>query len=339
MFDFLVIGGGRTGYGLALQLAQGPGVQVGLVEAGPPASRRRPRPSWRWPTVGQPGLNGRAVALLTGKGLGGVAAWGDGAQALATPANLAVFTDAFTVRVLLQRRRATGVEFHRAGLVQQLHAGRAVVLCAGALQSPLLLMRSGIGPHADLVAAGVATQLDLPGVGLGLQVPVELRLPVRRGVLSTLGLGRAETGPALVLARPASRGSLRLAGKDPDQLPRLDPDLLSEREDVETLAQQVRAALAGLGAQGLRPARPWSAALADLALERHLREQAGPAGGVVGGCRQLEGPLGVVDAQLAVHGVQGLYVADAAVLAEPPTDSQAIAALGVHLAQALLGDA
>lgn len=137
MFDFLVIGGGRTGYGLALRLAQDPAVQVGLVEAGPPASRRRPRPAWCWPTVGQPGLNGRVVALLAGKGLGGVAAWGDGAQALASPANLTVLTDAFAVRVLLQRRRATGVEFHRSGLVQQLHASQAVVLCAGALQSPL----------------------------------------------------------------------------------------------------------------------------------------------------------------------------------------------------------
>ncbi|MGC3984699.1 MAG: GMC family oxidoreductase N-terminal domain-containing protein [Pseudorhodoferax sp.] len=336
MFDFAVLGGGATGYGLALRLAAQAAVQVALVEAGPPWSRRRPRPAWRWTTVAQPGLNGRAVALMAGKGLGGVAAWGEGAAPPPIPANLTVFTDALAVRVLLQGRRATGVEFHRAGLVQQLLASRAVVLCAGALQSPLLLLRSGIGPHAELVAGNVATRHDLPGVGQGLLVPVHVPLPLRRGALAALALRRPADAVELVLEQPASRGRLRLDGKDPDQPPRLDPDLLSEREDLEALMRQARQALDGLGAQGLRAARPWDGPLSDLALERLLRERAEPGPFVAGGCRQGEGPLAVVDAQLAVRGIAGLHVADASVLAQLPAGGPAVAALGAQLAQRLL---
>ncbi len=337
MFDFAVLGGGAVGYGLALQLAADASVQVALVEAGPPASLRRPRPARGWTTVAQPGLNGRAVALMAGQGLGGAAAWGAGAAPLPQRGNLTVFTDALAVRVLLQGRRATGAEFHRAGQVQQLRAGRGVVLCAGALQSPLLLMRSGIGPHAHLVSAGVATRHDLAGVGLGLQVPVRLQLPLRRGAFAALGLRRSSEDLELVLEQPASRGRLGLGGKDPAQPPRLDPDLLSVREDLQALAQQLRTVLAGLPAQGLRAVRPWSEALSDLALERLLRERAEPGDGAAGGCRMGEGPLDVVDAQLAVRGVAGLHVADASVLALLPADGQAVAALGAQLAQRLLG--
>jgi choline dehydrogenase len=330
MFDFAVVGGGATGYGLALRLAAQAAAQVALIEAGPFWSRRRPRPAWRWTTVAQPGLNGRAVALVAGKGLGGAAAWGGGAEPPPAPGNLSVFTDALAVRVLLQGRRATGVEFHRAGLVQQLQASRAVVLCAGALQSPPLLMRSGIGPHAELVAGNVATRHHLPGVGQGLQVPVHVAVPLRRAALA---LHRPAESVHLVLEQPASRGRLRLEGKDPELPPRLDPDLLSEREDLEVLMQQARQVLEGLGR---RAARPWASPLSELALERLLRERAEPGPGMAGGCRQGDGPLDVVDAQLAVHGIAGLHVADASVLAQLPADGQAVAALGAQLAQRLL---
>jgi choline dehydrogenase len=57
---------------------------------------------------------------------------------------------------------------------------------------------------------------------------------------------------------------------------------------------------------------------------------------VAGGCRQGDGPLAVVDAQLAVQGIAGLYVADASVLAQLPADGQAVAALVGPLAQRLL---
>lgn len=90
--------------------------------------------------------------------------------------NLHVFTGAHTTRILLERKRAVGVEFHHEGQVKQLKAAREVLLCAGALQSPQILMLSGIGPHAHLLENGIATLHDLPGVGQNLHDHVDVVL-------------------------------------------------------------------------------------------------------------------------------------------------------------------
>jgi choline dehydrogenase-like flavoprotein len=83
-------------------------------------------------------------------------------------ANLHVFTNSQATRILMEHKRAVGVEFQQGGQLKQLRATREVLLCAGALQSPQLLMLSGIGPHAHLLEQGIATQHDLPGVGQNL---------------------------------------------------------------------------------------------------------------------------------------------------------------------------
>jgi choline dehydrogenase-like flavoprotein len=84
-------------------------------------------------------------------------------------ANLAVTTGAHALRVLFAGRRASGVEIWRAGRVEKLAAAREVVLAAGALQSPQLLMCSGIGPGEQLRALGLEVVHDAPGVGENLQ--------------------------------------------------------------------------------------------------------------------------------------------------------------------------
>jgi choline dehydrogenase-like flavoprotein len=87
--------------------------------------------------------------------------------ALARP-NLQVFTGAHATRVLLEKKRAVGVEFIHDGHLKQLPCQGEVLLSAGALQTPQLLMLSGIGDHAHLVSKGIATQHHLPGVGQNL---------------------------------------------------------------------------------------------------------------------------------------------------------------------------
>lgn len=79
--------------------------------------------------------------------------------------NLQVITGAHTTRVLLEGRRAVGVEYRRGGQLHQLQATREVLLSAGALHSPQLLMLSGIGPGSELQAHGIRVVQDLPGVG------------------------------------------------------------------------------------------------------------------------------------------------------------------------------
>jgi choline dehydrogenase len=83
--------------------------------------------------------------------------------------NLTVITDALVHRVLFDGKRATGVEFERAGKVERAEAAREVILAGGAVGSPHILQLSGIGDPAHLARAGIAVHHPLPGVGKNLQ--------------------------------------------------------------------------------------------------------------------------------------------------------------------------
>jgi len=93
--------------------------------------------------------------------------------------NLKVITGALSQRILLDGKRATGVEFVRDGSKQSLNAGREVILSAGPIASPHLLQLSGIGPGAVLQQAGIEVAHDLPGVGENLQDHLEFYFQFR----------------------------------------------------------------------------------------------------------------------------------------------------------------
>jgi len=83
--------------------------------------------------------------------------------------NLTVMTDAHATRVLFQGTSAIGVEYRQHGLLKKALAAREVILSAGAVQSPQLLMLSGVGNGPELQAAGIPVRAHLPGVGKNLQ--------------------------------------------------------------------------------------------------------------------------------------------------------------------------
>jgi choline dehydrogenase len=83
--------------------------------------------------------------------------------------NLTVLTDAQATRVVLQGDRAVGVEYRHGGKLQQAQAGSEVILSGGAVNSPHLLLLSGIGPAEHLRQFGIVVAADLPGVGGNLQ--------------------------------------------------------------------------------------------------------------------------------------------------------------------------
>lgn len=85
------------------------------------------------------------------------------------PANLELMLEAQVLKIDLADGRATGVTVRRGGEVLNLTARDGVVVCAGALNSPRLLMLSGIGPAAHLQDHGIAVAVDAPGVGQNLQ--------------------------------------------------------------------------------------------------------------------------------------------------------------------------
>lgn len=108
------------------------------------------------------------------------------APALQRP-NLQVRRGAMVERILFEGQRAVGVRYRMDdGSVHEARAGREVLLCAGAIQSPQLLLCSGVGPAAQLQALGIPVVADLPGVGENLQdhvcAPMSWRL--RPGVNS-----------------------------------------------------------------------------------------------------------------------------------------------------------
>jgi choline dehydrogenase len=120
--------------------------------------------------------------------------------------NLTVRTGALTTRVLVENGRATGVEYRSGGRVHTARAAREVVLSGGAINSPQLLMLSGIGPADHLREVGVDVVHDLPGVGGGLQDhPL---VPVVWNVRSGKSLIRAESPSGYARWFGARRGPL-----------------------------------------------------------------------------------------------------------------------------------
>ena len=95
-------------------------------------------------------------------------------------ANLEVRTHALATRVLLEGNRALGVEYLRQGQLEQARAVREVLLCGGAINSPQLLLLSGIGDGAKLRSHGIGALVHSPGVGANLQDHPVVRVGCRR---------------------------------------------------------------------------------------------------------------------------------------------------------------
>lgn len=113
--------------------------------------------------------------------------------------NLTVITEALTKRVLLEGKKAVGVEFEHNGKVQQVTANKEVILSAGSIGSPHIMQMSGIGPANVLKQAGIDVLHELPGVGENLNdhlesvIQYETKLPVslnrHMGSISKLFIG------------------------------------------------------------------------------------------------------------------------------------------------------
>ncbi|NBT34775.1 MAG: choline dehydrogenase [Betaproteobacteria bacterium] len=90
--------------------------------------------------------------------------------------NLVVLTGSRTTGLVMTGNRVTGVRYVRKDIEHVAQASREVILSAGALQSPQILMLSGIGPAQHLEQIGIATRVNLPGVGENLQDHLQIRL-------------------------------------------------------------------------------------------------------------------------------------------------------------------
>ena len=281
--------------------------------------------------------------------------------------NLRIVGDTLVDKVTLDGNRVTGLDVIGPNGAMHIAAGRAI-LAGGAYGSPLVLLRSGLGPAAELRAAGIAPRHDLPGVGRNLQdhpaigVHYDARpetiaaldgfiaaggLPREEG---TIGLARSSrcAGPydlhiypiashplgnkgwrfhisAAVMA-PRSRGTIRLnptRSRDPEAPPVIDTGYFSDPEDydLDALTDALELCRA-LGAQPSLAAllkeeiTPGASIKDRTELRDWIRGHASHDYHPAGTCRM--GPAGdptaVVDSSGNVHGVEGLLVADAAIM-------------------------
>jgi len=106
-------------------------------------------------------------------------------------ANLCIETGALVDTVIIEQGRAVGIRWRAGGQDRTARARGEVVLSAGAIGSPAILERSGIGDAARLAALGIATEVNLPGVGGNLQDHLQLRCAYRVSGVSTLNLRAA----------------------------------------------------------------------------------------------------------------------------------------------------
>jgi choline dehydrogenase len=131
-----------------------------------------------------------------------------------TRPNLRVVTGALVEKILFDGTHATGVAFHQGGERQAARARREVILCGGAVNSPQLLMLSGIGPQPELAALGIPVVHHLPGVGRSLQdhysAPIKLRcrLPITVNDVMLSNLKKVQVGLQYMMFRT---GPLALA--------------------------------------------------------------------------------------------------------------------------------
>lgn len=121
--------------------------------------------------------------------------------------NLRVITGALAQRVTFGGKRATGVDFTQDNLPFTVRARREVILCGGAINSPQLLLLSGVGPQAQLAAHGIDVLHHSPGVGQAMQdhysAPIKLkcRYPITVNDVMQSNLKKLRTGLEYYLLR------------------------------------------------------------------------------------------------------------------------------------------
>jgi choline dehydrogenase len=144
--------------------------------------------------------------------------------------NLQVITHALSEQILFDGTRATGVAFRQNGVPTTVRATREVILCGGAINSPQLLMLSGVGPRDHLASLGIAVVHHLPGVGQSLQdhysAPIKLRArtPITLNDVVNSNFGKVKAGLQYLMFRT---GALTMGVSPAAMFVRTRPELAS----------------------------------------------------------------------------------------------------------------
>ena len=272
-------------------------------------------------------------------------------------ANLTVLTNSVVLGLDIVGSRCVGVHYLRAGRVCRAGVEREAIVSAGAIQSPQILLLSGIGPASAIRSSGLRTLIDLPGVGAGLQehllfaghaIETNVKLPVS-GFMGTdvvlyaasrhagpardilLNFATGNLGPGMPAGcrtsfsfmKPRSRGRVTLRSTNPLSPPDIDPNIFDDPLDLDGAVDALelsRSILNGAAFADLfvREIRPGSELTTRGALRELLSRTALSFGHWAGTCRLGSDEGAVVDPSLRVRGLDNLRIADASVMPELP---------------------
>lgn len=300
--------------------------------------------------------------------------------------NLTVKTGSRVSRIVLEGNKAVAVDvLTKDGKKVTYTCEREIILSAGAIQSPQILLLSGIGDRDYLGHFGIETKIHLPGVGQNLQdhiwsgVIARSNVPTNNHTLKPLEMGKAlfryllfKKGPLgespltanaflssdgrssrqdiqfhfavtgiaedystdiydlstfpkesgfsimVILLRPESRGFIGLKSADPLAEPIIQPNLLSQEEDIKKLLWGLKKAKEVMDQSPLKQYHQGNVYLPrdfrEDALERHLRKSLETLYHPVGTCKMGQDDASVVDEKLRLHGIKGLRIADASIM-------------------------
>ncbi|MGB3472883.1 MAG: GMC family oxidoreductase N-terminal domain-containing protein [Erythrobacter sp.] len=298
--------------------------------------------------------------------------------------NVSIRTNTLVEQLVVEGGRVTGVRMRKGKKPgsgsEILYAKHGVILCAGAFNSPQILMLSGIGPADHLKQHGIDVVMDKPAVGSHLQDHIDYvsawetasDVPIGQSLKGTMKMAKAilehrrkrtgamttpyaESGgfwsvmpdspcpdiqwhfvPGVLedhgrtavrehgfslhacVLRPESRGTVRLGSGDAGAAPVIDPNFLDDERDIATLRAGVRLSHRLASAPALQAYGPSDRHPVDIdddaQLDTLIRNRADTVYHPVGTCRMGADADSVVDAQLRVRGIDGLWVADASVM-------------------------
>jgi choline dehydrogenase len=267
--------------------------------------------------------------------------------------NLTVLTGAFVARLLFDRpHQVIGVSFQHEGRVARALADREVILSAGSVMSPVVMMLSGIGPAEQLRRLRIPVVLDAKGVGQNLQdhfiYAIDYESKVRLAPIFASGAeaslfirtqssltqaspdlqyhfwydnetDRSTYSFAPTLTQPYSIGDITLRANDPNEKPIIQPNYLQCERDLDTmiygfdLARELNGARAFERIRG-RELNPGSNCKTRDDKIRFIRSVGRTIYHPVGTCRMGSDRDAVVDDELRVRGLTGLRIVDASIM-------------------------
>lgn len=261
--------------------------------------------------------------------------------------NLTIVGNTTVVRVLFEDGFARGVEVLRDGKLEVLRAKHEVILCAGAIHTPMILMRSGVGPAAHIEGMGIPLSLDLPGVGENLQdhvragvefdAPKPEQLERQPGLIEQLKYMLFRTGP---LSSPVVEAQITHRSFDLAPAPDLQLNFVPRRSKGNGFTiWSVLLRPFSRGYLRLRSGDPHDSPMIHLNVLEEPEDRKVLARGIelartIGGrmgkadeevhhdvmwhasgtCRMGSDRMAVVDTDLKVHHIRGLRVIDASVM-------------------------